>query len=69
MEETNDLKNVVTLEQKHYFETLPSSIICKAHTIEVGISGLADEKPSLKIGETVHRENPGPSDKAAAAPG
>lgn len=30
---------------------------------------LADEKPSLKIGEPVHRENPGPSDKTAAAPG
>lgn len=48
MEETNGLKNVVILEQKHYFETSPSSIICKAHTTEVRISGLQMRSHPLK---------------------
>lgn len=48
MEEINDLKNAVTLEQKHYFKTLPSSIICKAHAIEVRISGLQMRNHPLK---------------------
>lgn len=67
-EETNDLKNVVTLEWKRYFETLPGSIRSKAHVIEF-ILRLADENPSLQRGEAVHGENPGPSNKAAAASG
>lgn len=37
-EETNDLKNAVTLEWKHCFKMLPNSVISKAHTIEFTLS-------------------------------
>lgn len=49
MEETNDLKNGVPLEQKHYCKTLPSSIISKAQHRAWNLR-LTDGKPSLKIG-------------------
>ena len=37
-EETNDLKNAVTLEWKHCFKMLPNSVISKAHMIEFMLS-------------------------------
>ena len=38
-EETNDLKNAVALEWKHYFKMLPNSVISKAHMMEFMVSG------------------------------
>lgn len=38
-EETNDLKNAVTLEWKHCFKMLPNSVISKARMIECMLSG------------------------------
>lgn len=69
MEETNDLKNVVPLEQKHYFETLPSSIISKTqHNWHENLRP-ADGKPSFKIGKWQGEPRPSKQSRSCLWPG
>lgn len=65
MEETNDLENIVPLEQKHYCKPLPSSVISKAQHRAWNLR-LTDGKPSLKIGRA--RGEPRPSKQSRSCP-